>query len=119
MRRNVIAGLDDRCMSSLTALLAVLVALVISVVLALCMPVWASVSIALAAVVTVSIGGGALLAKASAVAGVAALVAWLSWRYLRNRVPERIAANVKWLAIPVAQKEPRQAAQRTTERRAA
>jgi len=106
-------------MSSLTALLAVLVALVISLVLALCMPVWASASIALAAVVTVSIGGGVLLAKVSAIAGVAALVAWLSWRYLGNRVPERLAANVKWLAIPVAQEKSAQAAQRSTQRRAA
>jgi hypothetical protein len=106
-------------MSSLTALLAVFVALVISLVLALCMPVWASVCIVLVAVVTVSVGGGALLAKVSAVAGIAALVAWLSWRSLRNRVPERIAANVKWLAIPVAQKKSAQAAQRPTQRRAA
>jgi hypothetical protein len=103
----------------LTVLLAILLAVVISVVLALYLPTWASLSIALAAVVSVAIGGGALLAKASIAGAVVFAVVWLSRQRLRRRADQRIAADVKWLAIPEAKKKDPQSGQRSTERRAA
>jgi hypothetical protein len=117
--QKVLSPQQDRLMFSLTALLAILLALVISVVLALCLPTWASVSIALAAVVTVAIGGGALLAKASIAGVVVAAVVWLARRHLQRRADKRITADVKWLAIPEVKKKEPKSSERGTERRAA
>jgi hypothetical protein len=79
-------------------LLAMLLALVISLVLTFCVPIWASISIALAAVVLVAMGGGVLLAKGFITAAAVAVVIWLL-RDLRRKRLER-TANVKWMAIP-------------------
>jgi hypothetical protein len=79
-------------------LLAMLLTLVISLVLTFCVPIWASISIALAAVVLVAMGGGVLLAKGFITAAAVAVVIWLL-RDLRRKRLER-TANVKWMAIP-------------------
>jgi membrane protein implicated in regulation of membrane protease activity len=79
-------------------LLAMFLALVISLVLTFCVPIWASISIALAAVVLVAMGGGVLLAKGFITAAAVAVVIWLL-RDLRRKRLER-TANVKWMAIP-------------------
>jgi membrane protein implicated in regulation of membrane protease activity len=103
----------------LSTLLAVVLALVIATVLAFCLPVWASLSIALAAVLTVSIGGGALLAKAFVAASIVAVVVWLWRRHQRRQLLEQTDANVRLLAIPEAKTKGPQAGQRRTERQAA
>jgi hypothetical protein len=99
-------------------------ALVIAVLLAVCLPAWASVSIALAAVVVVAIGGGALLAKALITGAVLAVGIWLSLRYLQQRRIKRIARDMNWVAIANAKTQdpraaPRISQQRHTDRRAA
>jgi hypothetical protein len=106
-------------MISAGALLAIPAALAVSVVLALCLPTWASVAIVLTAVVTVSIGGGVLLAQVSIIGAALAIAAWLARNYLQRRAAKRMAAEVKWLAIPEVEKEDSQAPARRAERRAA
>jgi hypothetical protein len=114
----VLSPQQDSPMFSVEPLLAILAALAISVVLALCLPTWASLCIALVAVVTVAVGGGALLAQVSAVGCLIALAAWLARTCLRRRA-KRMAAEVKWLAIPEVQRSASQAPARRSERRAA
>jgi hypothetical protein len=100
-------------------------ALVIAALLAVYLPVWASVSIALTAVVAVAIGGGALLAKATIAGAVFGVGVWLSLRYLRQRRIERITRDMNWVDIANAKttQNPRavqrKSQQRDTERRAA
>jgi hypothetical protein len=88
-----------------------LLALLVSVLVALYLPVWASALIALGAVLAVAAGGGALLAKAAAACGVALIAAW-AWR---RRSAGGARSEHKLFAIPGAQ-APRK---RADERRAA
>jgi hypothetical protein len=103
----------------LSALLAVFLALVIAAVLALCLPAWASVSIALAAVLIISIGGGALLAKALVAGAVATVVVWLWRRHLRRQAFKQAKANVMVLAIPESKTKDPEASRRRAKRQAA
>ena len=98
--------------------LAVLLALIVSVLLVYCLPVWASLSITFAAVAIVAIGGGALLAKASVAGAVGVTVVWL-WRHLRRRAMKQAPADMKVFAIPGARTKAPQADRRRTERQAA
>lgn len=77
--------------------LALFLALVISALLAFCLPAWASVSIVLTAVVVVAIGGGALLAKALIIGAVLAVGVWLSLWSLRQLRIRRITRNMTWV----------------------
>ena len=104
---------------SIEAFLAILVALAVSVVLALALPTWASLSIALAAVVTVVIGGAALLAKVTLAGGLIAIVAFAARTYVRRRTTKRVGVDVKWAAIPDVRNNHSQAAARRAERRVA
>jgi hypothetical protein len=104
---------------SATALLAVFLALTISVVLVFCLPTWASVCITFAAVLSAAIGGEALLAKASIAGGVVALVVWLGRRHLRRRASERMPAEAELLAMPELKTKDPQVSQSRTEREAA
>ena len=104
---------------SVEALLAILVALAVSVVLALGLPTWASLGIALAAVVTVVIGGAALLAKVAIAGGLIAIVAFAARTYVRRRARKRFAVDVKWAAIPEVQNNRSEASARRNERRVA
>jgi hypothetical protein len=106
-------------MSIAESLFAMMAALTVSVILTLCVPTWAAVCIALGAVATVAIGGGVLLAQVSGAGFAVALATWLTRNYLRRRVAERMAANVKWVAIPEVQKEAAEEAPAHGERRAA
>jgi hypothetical protein len=67
-------------MSAIAVLALLPVLAPISVLLVFCLPIWASVSIALALAVLSAIGGGALLAKAFIV-GVLVAGAWLALRH--------------------------------------
>lgn len=92
--------------------------------LAFCLPAWASLSIALTAVVVFAIGGGALLAKALIAGAVLAVGVWLSLRHLRQRRIKRITRDMNWVAMANAKArdpraEQRKTQQRHTERRAA
>jgi hypothetical protein len=106
---------------SATALLVLIPAvLAISAILAFCVPVWASLSITLAVVVIVAIGGGELLAKSLIAGAVLAVGVWFTFRHIRRRRMERSTAGMNWVAIPEAKREaPPRAEQRQTERRAA
>jgi tRNA A37 N6-isopentenylltransferase MiaA len=107
-------------MSFAMTLLAVFAALIISALLAFCLPVWASASIVLAAVILVAIGGAALLLKALIAGLPVAGVAWLVRQHLHRRRIKRMQTDSKLLAIPEAgANNPRQASQRRTERLAA
>ena len=99
--------------------LAVLLALIVSVLLVYCLPVWASLSITFAAVAIVAIGGGALLAKASVAGAVGVTVVWLWRRHLRRRAMKQAPADMKVFAIPGARTKAPQADRRRTERQAA
>lgn len=101
------------------AFLAIVVALAVSIVLAMCLPTWAALAIAAAAVACVAIGGGALLAKVSIVGGLLALSAFAVRTYLRRRAAKRMAAEVKWVAIPEMPKRQSRAPAPRSERRAA
>lgn len=68
-------------MASLTALLAALSGLALAAYLVLRLPAWAALCIALGAVVLVSIGGGALLAKAL----VLCALVLMAGRFMRRR----------------------------------
>jgi hypothetical protein len=109
---------EDRLVFSATALLAVLLGLMIAVLVALCLPTWASVSITVIVVLSVAMGGGALLAKAAIAGALGVGVFWLVRRHLQRREIERDAPAVKLVAIPGATTEP-QARQSRTERKAA
>jgi len=93
----------------------VLLALLIAAALAFCLPPWASICITLAAVVSVAVGGGALLAKTLAACALAALIVWL-WR---RRAGARMPAGVKLAAVPESKSRPAQAGRSRSERRAA
>jgi ABC-type branched-subunit amino acid transport system permease subunit len=101
-----------------TALLAAILGAMVAVLLVLFLPTWASVSITLAAVLCVAIGGGALLAKALVAGVLLAAVFGLLRRHLYRRDIKRDAADLKFAAIPEANRKPR-AAQAGTERKAA
>jgi hypothetical protein len=64
------------------ALLAGLVSAIISAVVMLNVPTWASLCIALATVVIVAIGGEALLVKTLIIGGLVFLARWLWRRYI-------------------------------------
>jgi hypothetical protein len=99
-------------------LLALFLAVIISVVLAFCLPTWASACIMFAAVLAVAIGGGALLAKAAMAGAVVVLVAWLWKRHLRRQAIQRMR-DFKLVAIPEVRTKDPQASQRRTQRQAA
>jgi hypothetical protein len=99
--------------------LAMLLALVISLVLTFLVPIWASISLALATAVLVAIGGGALLAKALLVVVLVAGV-WLALRHRWRRRNGRIASSMNHrVAIPEAKSKAPTAEKRITDRRAA
>ena len=85
---------------TLSILLAMLVAMVVAVVMALYLPIWASVSMTLGAVLSVAIGGPALLAKAAAVAAVLALGAWYWRRHAARQKDQESSRNITLAAIP-------------------
>jgi hypothetical protein len=104
---------------SIELLFAMMAALAVSVILTLCVPTWAAACIALAAVVSVALGGAVLLAQVSSAGFAIALATWLTRNYLRRRAAERMAAKVRWVAIPEVQKEAAEEAPARGERRAA
>jgi hypothetical protein len=70
-------------MFSATSILAALFGLAVAAYLVLRLPVWASLSVALGAVVIVAVGGGVLLAKALVVCGL--ILAALKFMQRRER----------------------------------
>ena len=68
-------------MLSLTALLAALLGLALAAYIVLYLPPWAALCIALGAVLLVTIGGGALLAKALVLCGLV----FMAGRFMRRR----------------------------------
>jgi hypothetical protein len=87
--------------------------------LAFCLPVWASLSITLTAVLTITTGGGAHFSKAFAAGAVVAVVVWLWRRHQRQQALKQTTANLMLLAIPAARTKHPEARQRRTERQAA
>jgi hypothetical protein len=79
-------------------LLAVFIALVVSLFLTFCVPAWASISITLAALVLVAKGGGALLAKGFVAAASVVFVVWLL-RHLRQKRLDRISTEVRYVTM--------------------
>ena len=80
-------------------LLAVFIALVVSLFLTFCVPAWASISITLAALILVAKGGGALLAKGFVAAASVVFVVWLLRRVRRKRL-DQISAEVRYVTMP-------------------
>ena len=68
-------------MLSATTLLAALFGLAVAGYMALRLPAWAALCVALGAVALVMTGGGALLAKAL----VLGAIALMAWRFMRRR----------------------------------
>ena len=73
--------MQDHRMTLLLAFLAALFGLAIAAYAVLCLPAWAAPCIALGAVVLVTIGGGALLAKALVLCALVLTAA----RFMRRR----------------------------------
>jgi membrane protein implicated in regulation of membrane protease activity len=76
-----------------------LFAVVISLVLTYGLPTWASITVALAAVLVVSIGGGALLAKVVAVCALVVVGIWLVRRHKRRQPLRR---DKQWPTVTAA-----------------
>lgn len=112
---------ERRPVLTLSTLLAMLIAMAVAVAMALYLPVWASLSITFGAVLSVAVGGPALLAKVATAASVLALGAWAWRRQASRRKDAKGTRETKLVAIP----EPHSAGRRarpkhqTEERRAA
>ena len=73
-------GQQVRFVFSASVLFAMLLVLLVAVVLAFCLPAWASISIILITAICVAVGGGELLAKAFIAGGTVAVLAWIGTR---------------------------------------
>src|SRR5688500_11104120 len=118
MRRGV-SSKKTMPLPSTTALLAMFVAVVISLVLTYGLPTWASITVALAGVVIVSIGGGALLAKVVGFCAVVVLAILLLRRHQRRQPLRHEPADEQWPTVTEARMKAPEAQQHRTERRAA
>ena len=87
-------------MLTVSVVLAMLVSMGFAVVAALYLPVWASVSITVGVVVTVTAGGPTLLAKVAAAGATLALGAWCWRRHATRRKEEESSRNMRLAAIP-------------------
>lgn len=67
-------------MVSLSAIFAALFGFALAAYIVLCLPAWAALGVALGAVVLVTIGGGALLAKVLVLCALVVMAARFMWR---------------------------------------